>query len=150
MMTMKKHPALIAVITAFTLAFSVPAQADTVGPDGLSTTQLHAFVGALQSAVKSNSPAKVAGLVSFPLRVNGVTGKQRTVSSSSQFVADYPKIFTPTVQATVLKQDVKTVLRNSSGAMFGSGEVWVSGTCASKTSCEHAQPKVIAINLTTP
>jgi hypothetical protein len=142
---MKTHALAFIALTLSSLA-----HADSIGPDGLSTTQLSTFIGALQSAVKSNSPAKVAGLVSFPLRVNGVTGKQRVVSSSSQFVADYPKIFTPTVQAAVLKQDVKTVLRNSTGAMFGSGEVWVSGTCASKTSCEHAQPKVISINLTTP
>lgn len=126
-------------------AFSVAHAGDDPGPAGVSSTQLVAFTQKLQAAVAARQPAAVADLVSFPLRINEEQRKPRYVSRA-RFVASYNKLFTPHVTAVVVAQDPHALFQNSSGAMFGNGEVWLAGVC-SDTACTHSKVRVTAINL---
>jgi len=139
---MKIHRFGLALLGALSM---MSAHAEEPGPDGLLTQELKAFVVTLQSAVKSDSPEKVAPLIQFPLRVNEAPSKSHSVTAS-HFSAEYEKIFTPAVKAAVLEQKQNDIFRNANGAMLGNGEVWISGVCRDKD-CQIAPPKVTTINL---
>jgi hypothetical protein len=114
------------------------------GPDGLTTPQLARFLRALQSAVKSGSSAQVATLVSFPLRINLDAGQRRFIGPA-QFVIEYATLFTPAVQAAVLRQKLTDIVRDTKGAQLGDGAVWVAALC-DDLPCETSTPKVVAIS----
>ena len=118
------------------------------GPDGLTSAQLAKFLRHLQSAVKSGSAAQVVTLVSFPLRIN-VEGSPRRLIGSTLFVAEYPTLFTPAVQAALMKQKLKEIARDAKGAVMADGAVWVAGLCED-LECKTPTPKVVAIQLPKP
>lgn len=132
------------IISLLTPLLGANVHAEETGPDGLTGQALVSFVQSLQLAVKSDSPKQVAALVSFPLRVNGEAGKHRKLSAA-QFEKEYAQVFTPAVKAAVLKQDPKTLFRNSSGAMIGDGQVWLAGICAD-AKCAKSEVKLITVN----
>lgn len=139
------------IFCAFTLSLALlgpSVQAEETGPDGLTSQALAVYLKQLQQAVKSDSAAEVAKLVSFPLRVNGLAGKNRKLNAA-QFAKEYASVFTPAIKATVLKQEAKTLFRKSEGAMMGDGEVWLSGICED-SKCVKSQIKVISVNLQAP
>lgn len=135
------------IFCAFTLSMALlspSVQAEETGPDGLTSQALAVYLKQLQQAVKSDSAADVGKLVSFPLRVNGAGGKHRNVTAA-QFAKVYASVFTPAVKAAVLKQEAKALFRNSSGAMVGDGQVWLSGICAD-AKCVKSDIKLISVN----
>ncbi|STR44722.1 hypothetical protein [Iodobacter fluviatilis] len=118
------------------------AQAETTGPDGMTTAQLGEFLKSLQTAVAKDDASSVAKLARFPLRVN--LPKKKTLQAQ-QFIAQYSKVITPKVKAAVLAQTAESLFRNSNGAMIGNGEIWFSGLCLNKE-CTKQTTKMIAIN----
>lgn len=135
----------LALAACLICALGVAQAEDAPGPAGVSSTQLVAFTQKLQAAVTARQPAAVADLVSFPLRVNQEQRKPRSVSRA-QFVASYNTLFTPHMTAVVVAQDPHALFQNSSGAMFGNGEVWLAEVC-SDPACTHSKVLVTAINL---
>ncbi|NHQ87062.1 hypothetical protein HA050_13165 [Iodobacter sp. HSC-16F04] len=132
---MRYFLAVFALIATF-------AQAESTGPDGMTTAQLAEFLKSLQTAVAKDDAASVAKLTRFPLKVN--LPKKITLKAP-QFIAQYSKVITPKVKAAVLAQTTETLFRNSNGAMIGNGEIWFSGICLNKE-CSEQTTKVIAIN----
>jgi len=119
---------------------------DGPGPDGLTTAQLAAFLRTLQAALRSGSSAKVADLVSFPLRVHAEDGTLRRFIGQTQFAIDYPTLFTPPIQATLLQQAVSEIQRSVRGAALAGGAVWVAGLC-SDLQCAQPTPKIVAVHV---
>lgn len=139
----------ISFLMALGLSVLTPiCSAQEVGPDGLSTAQLEAFVTSLKAAVKANDPTRLRDLIAFPLRVNSKSGRHLAVSQKD-FAVQYPRVFTPDVRAVVLQQEASTLFRNSNGAMFGNGQVWVSGVCRTKD-CKESDVKVISVSTRPP
>jgi hypothetical protein len=81
------------------------------------------FFERLQEAVRSDQPARVALLVSYPLRTS-IAGKRTLVRSQRQFLSAYTQIFTPAVRCAVLASKKSEVWGNSHGFMIADGAVW--------------------------
>ena len=122
-----------------------PALIEDVGPDGLTSKELKAFLKALQFAVIVGNPAEVARFVSFPLRVNYDNGKHRKITKT-QFVPIYNKIFTPKIKAALLSQQAEDLFRSWRGAMVGGGELWLSGVCTEQN-CKRYELLITSVNV---
>jgi hypothetical protein len=120
------------------------ARAGEAGASGFTPDEIGAFAGRLQDAVRSGDATRVSSLVSFPLRINR-RGTRPLAVQRAEFLRRYARIFTPEVQAAVLKQDLAAIFENSAGVMFGDGEVWAAGVCPGRR-CDKGELKVIVVN----
>jgi hypothetical protein len=101
----------------------------------------------LKQAVAKHDAAAVAALVSYPIMVNPGTKKAMRIRTPDAFVASYDKIITPHIADVIEKQKYEDLFVNYQGAMFGSGEVWISGICKDKQ-CKESDIKVKTIQNT--
>jgi hypothetical protein len=81
------------------------------------------FLAALQRAVAANDRKVVAGMVHYPVRVNGVKGQRAVSSSPDDFVRRYSAILTPHVRDAIAAQRTACLFANWQGIMIGKGEV---------------------------
>jgi len=101
----------------------------------------------LQRSVAKHDVATVATLVSYPITVNPRTKKAMRIRTPDAFVASYDKIITLHIADVIEKQKYEDLFVNYQGAMFGSGEVWISGICKDKQ-CKESDIKVKTIQNT--
>jgi hypothetical protein len=101
---------------------------------------------ALKQAVADHDAAKVAELIDYPLRVT-IGGKKSRVRSAKDFLARYPQIMTPAIQKVVIEQRYADLFVNSSGVMFGNGQVWLRGICKDPQ-CQRVDVKIGTIQST--
>jgi hypothetical protein len=135
----------VTLLTILVLA-AQQALAGQTRSDGLSESEVTAFVAALQAAVRAEKPAAVADLVVFPLRVNKPP-QTMFVKSRGEFVRSYAKIFTPGVRAAILQQNPAELFHNWQGFMIGDGQIWFTGVCPD-ASCATHRVGVITVNIT--
>ncbi|HEY6413225.1 MAG TPA: hypothetical protein VIX42_06040 [Edaphobacter sp.] len=109
--------------------------------------QVHQLVTDLQQAVARHDPAAVAALVHYPIRVK-LHGKPTDLNTPKAFIKNYDNIITPDIAAVIGKQRYEDLFVNYQGAMFGEGEVWITGFCTDNT-CKHPDIKVGTIQSTT-
>lgn len=118
------------VAAAFVFVVAAPpaaAQIDgsaSFSSAGTTGEDVSAFLARLQKAVATDDRAAVAKLVAFPLRAwNG----KATVSirNRQEFLAQYPKIFTASLQQTIAAAKVEQAFANWQGVMFDSGRFWI-------------------------
>lgn len=107
-------------------AAEVDSSLDTLFGDHKS---YRAFFEKLQSAVAAGDKQAVAGMVDYPFH-GRIAGKAVRIRDAAHFVADYDKIVTDKVKASVAKQTYATLFANWQGISIGDGEVWFSGVGA--------------------
>ena len=107
------------------------------------STQYRNVITAFQAAVKAHDAARVAALVSYPIKVR-IGGSKRTIKTAQKFVAKYDSIITPAVAAAVQDEPYGDMMVNAKGVMLGRGEVWINGACRD-TACTMTDVRVIAI-----
>ena len=140
-----------ALILAFTgiLALSAPAMAQTAADTDKSLDGLFGdhkpyadFLAKLQKAVASDDKETVAGMVDYPFQAR-IDGKAVKIKDAKHFVADYDKVVTAKVKASVAKQTYPTLFANWQGVMIGDGELWFSEVGKYE---QHMAVKITAIN----
>ncbi len=104
------------------------------------STQYREAITVFQKAVKGHDAARVAALVSYPIKVT-MGGSKRTIKSPQAFVAKYDSIITPAIAAAVQDQKWDDLFVNYQGVMLGRGEVWISGVCRDKSCSEGRRPR---------
>ena len=81
------------------------------------------FLSELQEAVARDERARVASLVSFPMRLN--SGKRKTlVRNRRDFLRRYARIFNGKVREALARQTEAALFVNYQGVMVGDGEIW--------------------------
>jgi hypothetical protein len=101
----------------------------------------------LQHAIEKHDAAAVAALVSYPITVNPKANKAMRIRTPQAFVASYDKVITPHIAEVIEKQKYDELFVNYQGAMFGSGEVWLTGICKDKE-CKQTDIKIKTIQNT--
>jgi hypothetical protein len=104
-----------------------------------------AFLSQLQSAIRTNDPRKIIGLVELPLRVNFRTGP-RTYRDARSVERDFERMFTPKVRRAILDQRPDRLFTNYQGAMVGDGEVWFDHICPTASCSPPGPVRIKAIN----
>ena len=66
------------------------------------------------------------------------------LSDTDEFVAAYPTLFTPNITGAISNQKYEDLFVNYQGAMFGAGQLWVSGICKTDA-CEAVDWRIITI-----
>jgi hypothetical protein len=94
----------------------------------------------LQQAVAKHDPTAVAALVRYPIRVK-LHGKPTYINNPKSFIKNYDSIITPDIAAVIQNQKYEALFVNYQGAMFGEGEVWITGKCVDNT-CKHPDIKI--------
>ena len=101
-----------------------------------------AFV-AIQQAVESDDPDALAEWVQFPINVRMGDAVQ-TLKDADDFDAAYPDLFTPEMKSAITDQRYEELHVTYQGAMFGDGQIWISGICKTDA-CETVDVRIITI-----
>jgi hypothetical protein len=81
------------------------------------------FLSELKEAVARDERARVASLVSFPMRLN--SGRRKTlVRDRRDFLRRYARIFNAKVREALARQAEPALFVNYQGVMVGDGEIW--------------------------
>jgi len=110
-------------------------------------TQVRQLVTDLQQAVAARNPAAVAALIHYPIRIK-LHGKPTEINTPKSFIKNYDNIITPDIAAVIQNQKYDSLFINYQGAMFGDGEVWITGFCTDNT-CKHPDIKIGTIQSAT-
>jgi len=101
-----------------------------------------AFV-AIQQAVEGDDPDALAEWVQFPISVR-IGDAVRTLKNADDFDAAYPDVFTPEIKSAITDQRYEDLHVTYQGAMFGDGQLWISGICKSDA-CDDVDVRIITI-----
>lgn len=101
-----------------------------------------AFI-AIQQAVEDDDPDALAQWVQFPINVRVGDGEQ-TLKDADDFDAAYPDLFTPEIKSAITDQRYEDLHVTYQGAMFGDGQIWLSGICKTDA-CETVDVRIITI-----
>ena len=142
---------LICVLVSPVLAQNTPADPKNVD-QSIDTllgdhTKVRQLVTDLQQAVAKHDAAAVAALVHYPIKVK-LHGKPTYLNNPKAFIKNYDHIITPDIVAVIQNQKYEDLFVNYQGAMFGEGEVWITGFCTDNT-CKHPDIKIGTIQSTT-
>lgn len=112
--------------------------------DNLRVTpaEFQRFFDRLKTEVAAGNRKALANMVHYPL---GVGGSEIKVFTKADFLTHYDSIFTPSVEAAVRDQAYETLFVRDTGAAFGDGLLWVSGSCMD-SGCARRALKVITVN----
>jgi hypothetical protein len=103
------------------------------------------FLGRLQSAVRLNQRSTVAGMIAYPLRVNGGGGTQ-LYRDRAAVLRDYEEIFTASVKAAILAQRLEELFGRDQGVMIGDGQLWFDHACRGRNCARSGPVRITAIN----
>lgn len=103
------------------------------------------FFEEFQRAVAWGDVAKVAGMINYPMSLT-IKGRKIILRSERDFVANYARIFSSELIATVRNQRYALLFTRDEGVMIGNGEIWFSGLC-DDAACKYQKIKVTAFNL---
>jgi hypothetical protein len=147
---------LAGLLVSHALAQSSPPQSSADPPNVDKTidtmigenshSEVRQLVVDLQQAVARHDPTAVAALVRYPIRVK-LHGKPTYINTPKAFIKNYDNIITPDIAAVIENQKYETLFVNYQGAMFGEGEVWITGQCTDNT-CKHPDIKIGTIQST--
>jgi len=101
-----------------------------------------AFV-AIQQAVEDEDSDALAEWVQFPINVQ-IGDAVRTLKNADDFDAAYPDVFTPEIKSAITDQRYEDLHVTYQGAMFGDGQLWISGICKSDA-CDDVDVRIITI-----
>jgi hypothetical protein len=155
-MKLRTQLASLIVLTGILISHSL-AQSSSADPANVDKSidtmigenthpQVRQLVTDLQQAVAKHDPAAVAALVHYPIRVK-LHGKPTALNTPKAFTKHYDNIITPDIAAVIEKQKYEDLFVNYQGAMFGEGEVWITGFCTDNT-CKHPDIKIGTIQST--
>ena len=82
------------------------------------------FFPLLLKAAQSNDPSKMAPLIHYPLKVNGI--KTYQINTPKEFEQKYKLIFHPKILAILVDQKMDKLFCQYQGIMYGNGEIWVN------------------------
>src|SRR5579871_4192529 len=142
---------LISVLVSPALAQNIPADPKNVD-QSIDTllgdhTKVRQLVTDLQQAVAKHDAAAVAALVHYPIKVK-LHGKPTYLNNPKAFIKNYDHIITPDIAAVIQNQKYEDLFVNYQGAMFGEGEVWITGFCVDNA-CKPPDIKVGTIQSNT-
>jgi len=103
----------------------------------------HDAFEAIQQAVEDDDPDALAEWVQFPINVR-IGDAVRTLKNADDFDAAYPDVFTPEIKSAITDQRYEDLHVTYQGAMFGDGQLWISGICKSDA-CDDVDVRIITI-----
>src|SRR3569833_121764 len=142
---MLKSLAIVALMLAPTPALSATEEdvdksiSDLLG----DPAAFHDAFIAIQQAVEDDDPDALAEWVQFPINVRMGDAVQ-TIKDTDDFDAAYPDLFTPEIKSAITDQRYEDLHVTYQGAMFGDGQIWISGICKTDA-CEDVDVRIITI-----
>jgi len=92
---------------------------------GLDDREAEQFFTSFKEAIVKGDKKKVASLVSYPIRVNLVSGRRTKLKNAPDFIRTYDRIFDAQFKQLILGTDVKDLWAKWSGVATPSGELWL-------------------------
>lgn len=103
----------------------------------------HDAVVAIQQAVEDDDPGALAEWVQFPINVR-IGDQVETLKDADDFTAAYSDLFTPQIKSAITDQRYEDLHVTYQGAMFGDGQIWISGICKTDA-CDDVDVRIITI-----
>ena len=108
--------------------------------------EVEQFFTSFKEAIAKGDKKKVASLVSYPIRVNLVSGRRTKLKNAPDFVRTYDRIFDDQFKQLILGTDVKDLWAKWSGVATPRGELWFNGIVLDPKHPEEYTIKITAIN----
>jgi hypothetical protein len=112
---------------------------------GLNEQEVEAFFLSFRDAVSSRDKAKVASLISYPIKVTLSSRARRTIRNRADFIKAYDRIFDEKFRRLIVETRVRDLWARWTGVATPLGEIWFSGI-GKKESPDKYTIKIIAIN----
>jgi len=68
----------------------------------------------------------------------------QTLKDADDLDADYPDLFTKVIKSAITDKRYEDLHETYQGAMFGDGQIWISGICKTDA-CEDVAVRIITI-----
>jgi len=101
-----------------------------------------AFI-AIQQEGENDDADALAEWVQFPINVR-MGDSVQTLKDADDFDAAYPDLFTPEIKSAITDQRYEDLHVTYQGAMFGDGQIWLSGICKTDA-CDDVDVRIITI-----
>jgi ketosteroid isomerase-like protein len=138
---------------AIALALTAPALAQT-REDVIAAIETNigdpdrviAAIEDIQAAVARDDAETVATWILYPFTVM-VDGEEYEFAGPAGFVEHYESMMTPEIKSAIVDQKVEDLFVNSTGIMFGDGQMWLAGVCTDDV-CTDFEVLIITIQST--
>lgn len=128
-------------------AAASPATDQSIADNVGDPVKFHELMTSLQQAAQKHDPSAIAPLIRYPIDINPNTKKVIHIRTPEVFIAQYNNIITPHIADIIAKQKYDDLFVSYRGAMFGDGEVWITGICKDK-GCKQTDIKISTIQNT--
>jgi hypothetical protein len=131
----------LALIAIFVATFGPVLADNPYAAAGISNpAHVAQFLARLKQAVAADDRATVTAMVNYPLTVYSSGGRPMTYRDTAALSANYARVFTPEVKATIAAAKADNLFARDQGVMIGNGEIWMNEI--------HGSMKIITVNHT--
>lgn len=113
---------------------------------GLKNQEVETFFLNFKEAVGKGEKRKVAGMISYPIRVTLKSGRRMRLANQSAFIRYYDQVFHEEFKQLIATTETKDLWAKSAGVATPRGEVWFSGIVKPNKSEDDYEIKIIALN----
>ena len=139
---------MLATILLICTALLIPAHQDderfTVA--GLKNQEVETFFLNFKEAVGKSEKRKVAGMVSYPIRVTLKSGRRMRLANQAAFIRYYDQVLHEEFKQLIAATETKDLWAKSAGVATPRGEVWFSGIGKPNQPEDVYEIKIIALN----
>jgi hypothetical protein len=120
--------AILVLLIALFAAASGSARAENpYAAAGISNpAHVAQFLDRLKQALATNDRAAIAGMVSYPLRVNSTAARPAVYRDAAALKGHYARIFTPDIKKAVAAAKPDNLFARDQGVMIGDGKIWMN------------------------
>ena len=137
---------LAATLLLLLCASSFAQQDNRFEVAGLKEREVEVFFNSFKSAITKDDKRKVAGMVSYPIRVHLLSNRTVKISSSARFIKFYDQIFDRKFKELIAATEFKDLWAKFSGVATPRGEIWINGIVRNPKFEDEYDIKITALN----
>lgn len=137
---------LTATLLLLLFASSVAQQDNRFAVAGLKEREVEVFFNSFKEAVAKDDKARVAGLVSYPIKVYLASNRTVKISNGARFIKFYNQIFDQKFKDLIAATEFKDLWAKSSGVATPRGEIWINGIVRNPKFEDQYEIKITSLN----
>ena len=137
---------LTATLLLLLFASSVAQQENRFAVAGLKEREVEVFFNSFKDAIAKDDKLRVAGMVSYPIRVYLPSNRPLKISNSARFIKFYDQIFDKKFKELIAATEFKDLWAKFSGVATPRGEIWINGIVRNPKLEDEYDIKITALN----
>jgi len=138
--------AITLLMVLFTAALSRQQDEGRFAVAGLKEREVEIFFNSFKDAIAKDDKRKVAGMVSYPIKVYLRSNRTVKIANSTRFIKFYDQIFDQKFKDLIEETESKDLWAKSSGVATPRGEIWINGIIKNPKFEDEYVIKITALN----